>query len=89
MNADDEDYDHSEAEIIWEGNPPSGDVVARVRANIKAELVDLATPTDLMFHIILLSEIKEGPSVTLFGIDGGRFGGEYCEHTEWVPLDSD
>jgi len=78
--------DHSEVEIRWDGLPPSSEVVARVRASIRDELDDLDRPSDLAFHVVLLSPSFEGPSVCLWGRDDNTFGGEYSAETEWAPL---
>lgn len=88
IDDDDENeiFDHSEVDITWEGERPSADTIARVRADIKDELTSLSRPSDLAFHIVFLSEKADGPTVTLFGRADNTFGAEYTEHTEWTPL---
>lgn len=86
MDEDLDGYDHSLCEIVWEGAAPSADIIAKVRDSIRDELEDLSDPSDLGFHIVFLSTESEGPTVTLWGVEGGKFGGEYTEKTVWVPL---
>ena len=84
----DDDYDHSEAPIVWGGETPSAEIIAQVRADIKAELVDLAMPYDLIFHTVFLADDPEGPTVMLSGDrETGGFYATYSETSEWTPLD--
>lgn len=80
--------DHSECEIVWEGEPPSAEWIAMARDSIRRELADLSAPGDLGFHVIFLGPDFDGPTATLWGEKGDedRFHGEWSETTEWVPL---
>jgi len=84
------DYDHSEAPIVWTGSAPPAEIIAQVRADIKAELVDLSKPSDLIFHTVFLTDDFHGPTVTLSGDpDTGGFTASYDEETEWTTLGGD
>ena len=78
--------DHSEVEIKWEGELPPSEIIAKVREEIKTDLGDLKRPSDLCFHVVILTDDRDGPTVTLWGRSEEIFGGEYTQQTEWKPL---
>lgn len=82
--------DHSEAPITWMGETPNGEILARVREDIRTELDDLSRPGALIYHCIQLTPDPEGPTVVLRGNEADEgFDAEYLQEFEPITFDLD
>lgn len=87
MTSEDDDMDHSEAELHWEGVTPSAEIIAKVRADLRTSLPDLRRAEDLIFHAVFLSDDMDGPIVMLSGRAEGGFHAEYFPDPEWMSIE--
>lgn len=81
----DESKDHSAAQITWLNEPPSAEIIAKVREDIAEWLGDLDEPEQLIFHVVSLTKDRRGPTVVLSGRDGGGFNATY--EPEYEPIE--
>lgn len=79
----------SDAELVWKGEQPSGELIAQVRANLAHELRNMSHASNLVHHTVFLSDdLEDGPVVFVHGrANDLRLYCEYVAKPEWVTLD--
>lgn len=64
--------DWSNLELVWrDGNVTPDNVIDKVREEIRTDLSDLGTPSDLVFHTVFLEggDYETQPCVVISGFD--------------------
>jgi len=80
--------DHSLAIITWDGEVPPPEFIAKARASLAEDLVDLEKPEDLIFHTVILGDSCDGPTITLSSDkETGGFRGLFSWESEWISID--
>lgn len=79
-------------ELNWISEPPNPEDKAKVREELEQLLADgLASPEELITHLVFLGAGVYGPSVHVFGDPDtpGVFHCEYSAETEWRTVEFD
>lgn len=89
----DQDGYEGPMQLEWRTDPPSPEIIAKVKEDIRVSLWGLDRPEKLITHTVFLSEDPDeshfdGPAVGVWGEEGNpNFVCEYVDKVEWVTLE--
>lgn len=77
--------------LKWHGDLPDRDIDQLelvVLKDLKQNLTSLGNPSDLICHVVTLTNDYDGPTVYVWGEpgDNNHFHCEYTDKAEWVTL---
>jgi hypothetical protein len=79
--------------LVWHEQTPDNmhEIEQSVVEDILSSLRSLKTPSDLMYHIVFLSDSLDGESVTVWGEigDENNFHCQWYKQTDWISITND